>query len=457
MFDWKKMSGLFLACWLAVPGWAQVDPNRLSPPERYAFYLREAATAYGNDAIPEWVAATEKLHELKPFNQDFMRHLVQGYAQLGQTSNAFSMMLKMQQQGLSEDWSQFDAVDDLRQHSLYDHLSELMTQAGQPFGQADVFATLDGDRSMPEAIAFDAQTQRLFVGTIREGEIWVYEPKAQTWSLFADVDQVPDLMSVYSMAVDQDRGVLWVAAGVGRQYRYYRSESFGRTALIKLDLATGKPLSTHRLVPDGRPHLLGSIDVADDGTVYATDALLPLVYRLAPEDTHPTLFFGSSALTSLRGIAVDDDKQKLYVADYDQGIVVLDLSGGNQAWQLAIPETLNLGGIDGLYASDGSLIAIQNGIAPDRVLRLQLGSDGLGVVAVTPVVAALEAFDSPNYGAMDGTDLYMFANSHWAYVDETGRPIKRPMPDVTILKVDTVDASLEAVGEAARRQLGGQR
>lgn len=441
---------------------AQLMPERLSPPEQFSYWLGEAATAYNAGDTEAWVAATEKLHALRPFNQDFMTHLIQGYGQTNQTSKAFNMMLMMQQQGLAEDWSRFEELEGLREHNLYEHLANLMQKASEPFGQAQAHMVVPGRVSMPEAMAYDAATDRLFVGTVRDGAIYVQDnvqDNAQDaggdagWAVFADGESVPDLMAVFGLAIDAERNHLWVATGMASQYRHYSQSAFGRTALIKLNLETGEHIATHRVIPDGRPHLLGAITVASDGTVYATDSLMPLVYHLPPDADNPRVFFGSAALSSLRGLALNEELDKLYVADYELGLMVLDTSGGQQAWRLAIPDALNLGGIDGLYLSDNYLVAIQNGISPERVLRLELGSDGLGVIAVAPIVAALETFDGPTYGAMNGSELYFFANSHWQHVRSNGQPIKRPLPDVSILKTDITNTEIQVVGEEVMKRL----
>jgi len=454
MFGWKKLGLAAMLCVSSAAALAQLMPERLSPQQQFSYWLGEAATAYNAGEMKDWVEATEKLHALRPFNQDFMTHLVQGYAATDQTSKAFNMMLMMQQQGLAEDWSRFAELEPLQEYNLYEHLSELMAKAGEPFGQAQTHATVPGRVSMPEAIAYHSPSERLFVGTVRDGEVWVQDATNKEWSVFANGQTVPDLMAVFGLAIDEARGFLWVATGMASQYRHHKQQSFGRTALIKLDLQTGEHLSTHRVVPDGQPHLLGAITLASDGTVYASDSLMPLVYRLEPDEDHPSIFFGSPALGSLRGLALNEEKQKLYIADYEQGIMVVDTAGGQQAWRLAIPETLNLGGIDGLYVANDYLVAIQNGISPQRVVRFELGEDGLGVIAVAPIVAALETFDGPTYGAMDGSDLYFFANSHWAHVASNGRPKQRPLPDVVIMKTDIENTEIQVVGEEVMKRMG---
>lgn len=426
------------------------------PAVRLAYWLESAATAFGNEQLDDWVAATEQLHRLRPHNQDFMRHLVVGYARQNRLSDAFNMMLTMQQQGLAEDWSAYEELEPLRQHRLYTHLVDLMREAGQPFGRFDVYAELPGDLVMPEALAMDAATHRLFVGSLRDGSIRVRNADGE-WSLFATPDSVDGLMGVFGLGLDADRGHLWVATSNVSQFAGFDAQAAVPTALLKLDLTTGERLARHVINPSGLSHLLGSVTVAEDGTVFAADTLNPVLFRLQPETEQLELYFGSPNLSSFRGLALSQDHALMYVADYEQGIVVVATDGSQRAWQLAIPETLNLGGIDGLYWWDQHLIAIQNGISPQRVLRLELGPDGLGVTAVAPVLAALEEFDTPTFGTMDGSRLLLLSGSHWQHVDTRGRPLSGELPSVTVLQTDVAATELMTVGEEALRQMQGGR
>ncbi len=169
------------------------------------------------------------------------------------------------------------------------------------------------------------------------------------------------------------------------------------------------------------------------------------------------MFFGSPNFSSLRGLALSPDDRLLYVADYEQGIFIISTTGAQQAWQLAVPPTLNVTGIDGLYWWDGHLVIIQNGISPQRVMRLQLGADGLGVTAVAPVLAALEVFDTPTFGVMDDNWLHLFSGSHWQHVDGRGRPLDEALPPVSILTTSVDAGEIMVVGEEALRQLQGRR
>jgi hypothetical protein len=106
------------------------------------------------------------------------------------------------------------------------------------------------------------------------------------------------------------------------------------------------------------------------------------------------------------------DGRIMYVADRELGILVVDLEAGRAA-KLAVPDTLNLAGIEGLSLWQNTLIIIQNGIKPQRVMRLQLDPSGSQVTAIRPLAVALPEFDHPSYGTVRGNDLYYFANSQW--------------------------------------------
>lgn len=426
------------------------DPE-LGPAEKLGLWLARAAAAYESGDHAAWASALERLHRMRPHNPDFMYQLVTAYALTGQKTNAFNMMLRMQQQGLSYDWDENEDVASLRGHSLYDHLNTLMKEAGRPFGETEVAARLGARAAMPEALAFDPDSGRLFVGTVRDGRILTGDGTG-TWEVFADRNRVEGLMAVFDLLVDRERGQLWVATGMTGQYRHYRDVDFGRTALIRLNLATGEKLGEYRVAADGRAHLLGSLTLAQDGTVYAADTLSPAVYRLAPGARVPEKFLSHPVFTSLRGIALSGDGELLYMSDYELGLFVAATDSG-QAWVLSAPDTLNMAGIDGLYWWKGHLVAIQNGISPQRVMRLELGEDGRGVTTVAPLAAALPEFDTPTFGTLAGDELLFFAASHWDKVDGRGRTLKRPLPEVPILRTDIANARVRIVGREILEQL----
>ncbi len=423
-----------------------------------AFWLNQAALAFNEGDYGDWARATEKLHALRPNNQDFMSHLVQAYARIGETSKAFEMMLTMQQQGLHQNWDELDAVESLRSHRLYNHLNDLMMAAGEPFGQAEEFARLGPEIRMPEAMAHDPESGRFFVGTIGDGLI-LSSTDGSEWETFARADEVDELMAVFDLVVDAERGQLLVATGSVPQFSGFASHRDQPARLLRFDLASGELVEKISVTAaQGSVPLLGSLVVAEDGTVFAADTRVPVIYRLEPGGSTLELFFGHQNFSSLRGLALSQDGSKLYIADYEVGILVVGTDGQQQAWKLHVPETLNEGGIDGLYWWEDHLVAIQNGISPQRVVRLQLGPDGLGVTGVAPVVAGLEAFDTPTFGTMVGDDLVFFAVSHWGHVDSSGMPLANELPEVPVFRTSIGSPELLSVGsemiEEMRRRQG---
>jgi len=426
---------------------AEAAKQTASPGAQLSTWYQRAAQAFESGDNEAWVRALEQLHRLRPFNYDFMRQMVMGYAMTGKTSKAFNMMLQMQQQGLAVDWDEVDEVESLRQYPLYGHLRDLMQTAGEPSGQVSAAFEIDADYPMPEAVAHDPETGRTFVGTVRDGLILVRNQEDGELTRFADPEDTPGLMAVFDLLVDAARGHLWVATGGTGQFRDARDSNVGRTALIKLDLATGEKLGEYRVLPDGQAHLLGAMALASDGTIYASDSAAPMIYRLQPDDERPQPLVGNPVFTGLRGIALSEDESRLYVADYDLGVFFFELGDQPKGFALGIPETLNLGGIDGLYHWNDHLVAIQNGITPQRVLRLELDDSGTRVAKIGILAKALPEFDDPTFGTVTGDDLVFLGGSHWQRVGPNGRPVDPPLPDVPVLRVSIEEAMNTVAGE----------
>lgn len=198
---------------------------------------------------------------------------------------------------------------------------------------------------------------------------------------------------------------------------------------------------------DGRPHILGKIVIAPDGRIFATDALLPMVYVLEPGEPAMRPFFNQPYFVSLRGMALSEDGRLMYLADHEMGVTVIELASARSV-QLIAPETLNLGGIDGLNMWRNALVVVQSGISPQRVMRLDLDPTGTSVTAIAPMAVALDIFDSPKYGIVRGDDFYFLANS------QRGKATPEPVTLARINIAETptmVDPQLEQLLEQYRK------
>jgi hypothetical protein len=64
---------------------------------------------------------------------------------------------------------------------------------------------------------------------------------------------------------------------------------------------------------------------------------------------------------------------------------------------------------------------VQNGVNPQRVVRLFLSKDLSRVERFETVAANQPAFDEPTLGVLVKDHFYFIANSQWGALDEQGR------------------------------------
>jgi hypothetical protein len=159
------------------------------------------------------------------------------------------------------------------------------------------------------------------------------------------------------------------------------------------------------------------------GDLYLADHSLPIVYALKSGAERLVPVFASKGLIALRGIAVNDSGELIFVADHELGIVRVDLASG-QVSMLVRPETLNMGGITGLEYVDGDLLVIQSGISPQRIMRLVLDNSATRVNDIAPVVVAPEGIDRPNYGTIVDDKLYFLARVQSTEDEKSQRPLR---------------------------------
>ncbi|MGI9271604.1 MAG: hypothetical protein ACR2QT_07510, partial [Woeseiaceae bacterium] len=279
----------------------------------------------------------------------------------------------------------------------------------QPVGEAAVAFTYDAGDFVPEGIA--AIGDELVLGSIRNGSIV---------RIGEDIDVLSEAdasghWSVFGMRVGPDGG-LWFTSAAVPEFANVSADNNGATGLYRLNLATKEVTEQFLLPRQEQAMVLGDLVFADDDTILATESLTGALYRYVISNRKLTQVVAPGKLRSMQGLVLDASGDFLYIADYVGGLFRIQLSDYSVD-RVTADATISLFGIDGLYRHGDELIAIQNGIRPNRVAAFTLGDDGLSITSSRVLARNLPEFDEPTLGTIVGDDFLFVANSHWNRFD----------------------------------------
>lgn len=393
---------------------APQSQNKRSPrkvfPQDLQGLQEMAIQSYQDAEYLRFMQATIKLREQRPYEPQYLVGMVVGAALLGRSTTAYNYMHIMQQQGLSYDFNTTEDTQSIRKTEVYDYLNDLLIKAGEPMGEGRVAFTLPAAAVQPEAIAWDNSRGKFLVGTIESGALLAVGPAGDVEELLRPTAE-NGLLAIIGIAVDEAHKRLWVTTAGVPGYAPLIPTELGRGALMEFNLETLELLQRYDVPVDGLAHVPGSMAVTPTGDVYLIDRAVPMVYRKPAQGNKLEPYLASKELTGFKDLALSDAGDKLYLADAALGIAVVDLEQQTTT-MLGAPETLNLGGISGLMYSAGQLLLLQNGIRPQRLMRLELDASGLNVVATVPLAVALADFNAPSFGVVQGGAVYYFASSN---------------------------------------------
>ena len=308
-----------------------------------------------------------------------------------------------------------------------------------PRGQVDEAFRLPSMTGLVEGLAYDEPTKRWFFSDVHHRMIWVRQPDGSVAPFTQPDARVPGLTG---LAIDAPRGLLWAAALVVPQMGTSDAAAPEQGGLASFDLVSGELHSWHPVPADTQ---LGDLLVTRRGTVFATDSASGMIWRLNAPDATPyrwRVIGRSSERHSLQGLATLGDDSWLLVADYPSGLYLLSVVDPDQP---ALPVTIPLGatwvGIDGLRSRKGTVLALQNGVRPARVLRLDFtpgngSSDTPQLASWEEITAGAPAMPDPTLGQFVGADFVFLGDPGWALFAAPAAPA-RPR-DITVLKVPLI-------------------
>ena len=399
----------------------------------------------------DWQGARDVLaqigRELPAPTPRYMLSVATIEARLGHKDEALRWIHGYVATGLSFDPSRDEGLKELMAEAG-GRLAFLMQERSLPITNAEFVCELPQADTMPEDIAYlksaDVKAAGSFyVSSIQHHTIYrVSLPKADSRQctmdelpLSAEAKHWPTL----AISADPRRKVLWVTASAMPGFSGIPKEEQGKAVLMEIEPISGKVLHRFDLATTG-PAVLGDMCVTDQGTVYVTDSIGGGVYRLHGDLQTAKLEKIADGLFSPQTPVPARDGKRLFVADYTMGIAVIDLPAAGAAPNLSAklnylphPENVAVVGLDGLYRNGDSLIGIQNGTQPERILRFPMNPEQTEITG-GQVIHQVGQLDPTHAVEVDGW-FYATSNVGWSKVDDnTGqlRPGEKFMPPVLL-------------------------
>jgi hypothetical protein len=300
----------------------------------------------------------------------------------------------------------------------------LILSAASPREASAELARVPAEAQLVESVVRDAKTGRLFASTVVSRQLWVREPDGR-WHALA----LEGIDSLSGMAIDPRQRLLWVASSGLGMGQSAPDVFHGLIAVDPDSLAVRRRIAA--------PPEVNPSDIAGGrgGTFYASDPLKGGVYRAGPDASSLTELVPPGTFRSPQGLAESADSELLYVSDYRYGLAAVSLRSGaivrvGAPASLAVP----LDGIDGLWRVGNSLVGVQNGTSPMRIVRFELGRGRTSVIRAEVLEQAHPAWTEPTSGAIEGNSLIYVATGQWDRFQD-GAPVAGKPPIPTQLRI----------------------
>jgi hypothetical protein len=407
---------IFVAC-LCVFGATLLAAAQDAQPKDGRYYESLARKAYQEKDYAAFLEGMKQAAALRPNHPRLMYNLSVAYALNGNRAEALAWLDRVARMGLVVPAATDDDFNSVSDTGEFKAILEKLRRNALPAGRGVPAFNVREKGLVPESVAYDPPTKTFYLSSIYRRKILRVGANGAATDFATERD---GLWSVFGMKVDAARRLLWAATAAHPQMTNFRREEDGTSALLKFDLRTGRLLKKYLLPNKPKAHLLGDLAINSRGDVFATDTISPAVYVVRRARDELETFLEDEAFVSPQGLDFTPDERGLFMADYSKGIFLINLETKSVA-SVEPPSDATLIGIDGLYFHRGSLIGVQNGVTPERVVRLTLSEDLRRISRFELLAANDPAFDEPTLGVLVKDDFYFIADSQWGAIDRQGQ------------------------------------
>lgn len=371
----------------------------------------EAASARERNDVDEYVRLMREVVRLRPDQPGAQFRLAGALARKGQADDAFALLKRIAAQGLFFRLDSDADFANIRDAAGWSAAVDAFNANLKPVVASEVAFRLAEREVLPEGLAHDPKSNTFYVASVHQRKI-IARRADGTETVFGK-GRDDGLWSVLALRVDAERRHLWATTAAIEQTKDLDPADLGRTALIQFDLDTGKVLNRYEppRTPSeaGKARVFGDLVVSSSGRVIVSEAQQGGLWRVSGGALE--LFVPPGKFASPQGLAFPNQGNWLYVADYSLGLMRVDVAT-RKVERVTVPREYSLLGLDGLVRFGNDLIATQNGIRPQRVVRIRLDDAGQ-VVRADVLEANHPDHAEPTLGVMVGDHFHYIANAQW--------------------------------------------
>lgn len=417
-------------CWIALllPSTSAMDRAHFVELNQKAAELRQQKDWAGLLKVMRQIG-----DELPGPTPRFLLRMASVEMHLGHYAEAIRWMQQYASMGLTYDVAADDDLAPLAREESYKAIAAKLHDNARPIRKAELVCHLPVRDLMPEDLAsdLDPQTaqQRFIVSSIRHHSLFrVSLPLSGSDECTISELAVPKEAKRWpTLAVSSDRSrkLIWATASAMPGFGGFPKEDSGKAELLAIDEASGRVLN-HFDLPTDSAGVFGDMFVAHDGTVYVSDSIGGGVYRLRGDLAASKFERIADGLFSPQTPALAHDGKRLFVADYPMGIAVVHLDSARSAREVELeylrhPADVAVTGLDGLFLYKDTLIGIQNGTEPARIVRFRLNHAQNEILSAEVIEQSTDRLGEPTHVIEVNGWFYVIANVGWDKVDDAGQ------------------------------------
>jgi sugar lactone lactonase YvrE len=396
------MRGILAALLLAWTGVGFAEAPVAEPTLLELSLLAREARMVGDHAA--WLKHGQATLARAPDHPDLLISVSRALAANDRPDEALDLLDEAIRRGARVDAAALPEYEALRTQGRFRALAARGLENRRPVSPPEEFLVIEDTTIDTEGIAYDEDTARLFIGSLRGG-IWQVDLEGNM-EAFAGAES--GLREVVGLKVDRERRLLWVATSVFPDpFASEPKKDVGLSGVFAFDLDDGARVRNCWL--DERPveHGFNDLALAANGDVYVSDSAANAIYRLPGGECRLERVIQDPRMTFPNGIALASDDAKLYVA-HVEGLSVVDLASGRRT-ALAVPGDAAVNSMDGLVRDGDDLLGIQPSPNLARVLRIRLDERGTTIRDVVTVSSPPPDGLSQTTGVVVGAHYYSVA------------------------------------------------